>query len=761
MALKRLMLLLVLAGVFTVALPAAAQAAENITIGSTDSGYTDTNGDITATADDAQVSASHIQGDLQANEAVSINTGTSGAQVGNITVDSDPDATSSNNGLTFNPAGAVQLDASTLTNYSGITFNGPVSLGTGTTVATAGGGVIFSGTVDGASSLTVNAGGPLTFSGAVGSNTALTSLSLTDSNGIAVDGGTIQTTGAQSFGGRVTLGQNANVTTTNSNVTFSGTVNGGFGLTANTGTGSLTLSGSVGNQSQLASLNLTAGAINLNGAGVATSGAQTYSGPVTLGQSTSVNTANSNVTFSGTVDGAFGLTVNAGTGTVTLGGAVGGTAPLTSLSLTAAGGSIALNGGSVTTSPSGDQTYSGPVTLGADATLAAGTGTVTFNSSVDSGSAGGQSLTVSSAGSVTISGNVGGTTPLTGLSTPSGTAVNLNGNVTTSDPQQYGGAVTLGINATLAGHVTFYSTVDGAQKLTISAGSLVSFEGAVGSVTPLTSLTLANGVSSTLGGNVTTTGVQSYGGAVTLGGDVTVTAGTGAAVTFASTVNGNADLTVSQAGSLSFGGTLGGTQALADVAVGNGIPTSLSGDVSDLREPDVWWRPDPRNERNPRWPQYQLADQPPGCRRRRVRCLDLNGPWQGHIERHLIGGPPGHLPRDAHRVGHGKRHDQRDVEIRVPGMQLRWHRRDHQRFGQQHGVGVYRQHADSAVRVSDRDCRRRSSHGERLHAGGGDLQPHHLPGHGQPGTRDRNRKQPDRRERADQRDQLHLPRAGG
>jgi filamentous hemagglutinin family protein len=61
------------------------------------------------------------------------------------------------------------------------------------------------------------------------------------------------------------------------------------------------------------------------------------------------------------------LTINAGSGTVTFSGAVGSNKALGSLNVTAASpGVIAINGGSVATS--GDQVYSGNVTLGAAAT---------------------------------------------------------------------------------------------------------------------------------------------------------------------------------------------------------------------------------------------------------------------------------------------------------------------------------------------------------------------------------------------------------
>ena len=88
--------------------------------------------------------------------------------------------------------------------------------------------------------------------------------------------------------------------------------------------------------------------------------------------------------------------------------------PLTSLT-TNAGGTTALNGGTVTTT--GAQTYNDAVTLGADTTLTStGGGALTLGSTVN----GAQNLTLNTAGLTTLLGAVGGTTPLTTLTTNAG-----------------------------------------------------------------------------------------------------------------------------------------------------------------------------------------------------------------------------------------------------------------------------------------------------------------------------------------------------
>jgi autotransporter-associated beta strand protein len=71
-----------------------------------------------------------------------------------------------------------------------------------------------------------------------------------------------------------------------------------------------------------------------------------------------------------------------------------------------------------------------------------------------------------------------------------------------------------------ASTATFVSTVDGAKTLQVNGNAV--FTGAVGATTPLTSLTVS-GTSDIDGGQVRTTGAQTYSGAVTLGAHTTLT----------------------------------------------------------------------------------------------------------------------------------------------------------------------------------------------------------------------------------------------
>src|SRR4029077_11855838 len=265
--------------------------------------------------------------------------------------------------------------------------------------------------------------------------------------------------------------------------------------------------GAVGSSTPLASLTVTNGA-DLNGGSVATTGAQNYDGPVVL-TANELLTA-STITFQKAVDGTFGLTAAAGL--TTFDGAVGLGSALASLTVTS---TADLNGGSVTTS--GTQNYDGPVVLTSDALL---TGTaITFLSTVD----GAHGLTATATGLTTFDGAVGTGTPLASLTVTNAADIN-GGSVAPTGGQNYDGAVTLSASALLtAGSIVFHDKVDGGFGLTATATALTSFDGAVGSSTPLASLTVTNGADLN-GGSVTTTGAQNYDGAVTLSASALLTA---------------------------------------------------------------------------------------------------------------------------------------------------------------------------------------------------------------------------------------------
>ncbi|WP_417069668.1 filamentous hemagglutinin N-terminal domain-containing protein [Niveibacterium terrae] len=491
------------------------------------------------------------------------------------------------------------------------TYTGAVTLAGDTTLN--GAGISLASTLDGAHALTVNSGsGAANFAGAVGGTTRLgvfnvassgattfastvraTTLSTDAAGSLALNGGTVDTTGTQAYGERAVLG--STTTLTGSTVTLAGGADGSSaGGQALTVAGNLVGNGAIGANQSLASVSVS-GNSTLN-ANITTAGTQTYTGAVTLAGDTTLNGAG--ISLASTLDGAHALTVNAGSGAANFAGAVGGTTRLGALNVASSGattfagavraatlstdaaGSLALNGGTVDTT--GTQAYGERAVLGSTTTLTGST--VTLAGGADGSSAGGQALTV--AGNLVGNGAIGANQSLASV-TVSGNST-LNANVTTFGVQSYGGAVTLGVDATLAGNgIGFASTLDGAHALTVNAGSgAANFAGAVGGTTRLGALNVASSGATTFagavraatlstdaagslvlnGGTVDTTGTQAYGERAVLGSTTTLT---GSTVTLAGGADGSSAggqaLTV--AGNLVGNGAIGANQSLASVSV--------------------------------------------------------------------------------------------------------------------------------------------------------------------------------------------------
>ena len=348
--------------------------------------------------------------------------------------------------------------------------------------------------------------------------------------------------------------------------------------------GSLVLS--AGNTVSIASAIGLTGSLSVTGnttlsADVTTAGGQTYNGTVTLGANTILADTGTGVAFDSTVDGGFSLTVN---GNATFGGAVGGNTQLSSLDVT---GTTAMNAGTVTTS--GDQSYSQLVTLAQDTTLSGGTLQSVSGTSLQVAGAG-NSLTLTFGGTTVIDGNlITGVNNLTvGDSGITGSATQVLNDITTTGEQLYYDPATLTGNATLTGpsssYVVFFSTVDGGYSLEVNGNA--AFGGAVGSLTPLSSLDVT-GTTALRCGTIATSGGQTYTGAATLYSDTTLT-DSGPGVTFGSTVDSVTTtpqvpyaLTVN--GNAAFDGAVGSVDPLSSLdvtgttAMGAGSVTTTDG----------------------------------------------------------------------------------------------------------------------------------------------------------------------------------------
>ena len=298
----------------------------------------------------------------------------------------------------FNALRGLITDAGGTTALSGnVTTSGAQAYGdavnlagdtTLTSTMASGDAVNFASTVDGAHSLTVNANGITTFGGAVGSLTALTSLT-TSVGGTTMLNGDVNSSGAQTYNDAVTLGGDvALVSSGSSAISLGGTVNGAHRFTVNTG-GATTFGGTVGGSTALTSLTTDAGGGTTLGGHVSTTGAQTYNDAVALGADVTLASVNSAVSFGSTVDNATAtkqaLTVNAGSGAVTFTGAIGNGAngALTSL-LTHSGifDANALNigsGGLVVTTTAGGITQGGAFTVAGASSFDAGNNAITLS----------------------------------------------------------------------------------------------------------------------------------------------------------------------------------------------------------------------------------------------------------------------------------------------------------------------------------------------------------------------------------------------
>lgn len=405
-------------------------------------------------------------------------------------------------------------------------------------------GFTFGSTLDGAHSLVLN--GATTFQGDVGGQAGLTSLQV---NGTTTIGGAgnITTSGAQTYNGAVDLNaSDTTLTSISNNITFASTVTGnGNNLTISTGAGTTTLDGS-----KVSGINN----LTTNGAGtiglinsLTTQGTQNYNNAVVLGGDTNLN--GDAINFNSTLDGAYNLVLN---GDTTFQSDVGSQASLASLQVN---GTTTIAGtGNITTS--GAQTYNGAVSLDAvDTTLTSTNSNINFTSIAGNNN----NLTVSvGAGIATFDDSY--ISDINNLTTEGSGITRLENALTTQGTQNYNNAVMLGSDVNLTGNaINFNSTLDGPYNLVLNGAT--TFQGNVGSQTNLVSLQV-NGTT-TINGDVSTTGAQIYNNAVTLGERAISLSGDN--ILFNATVDGHANLTLN--GPATFNGAVGGLEALNSLSI--------------------------------------------------------------------------------------------------------------------------------------------------------------------------------------------------
>jgi autotransporter-associated beta strand protein len=400
-----------------------------------------------------------------------------------------------------------------------------------------------------------------TYSGGAFAPTSPSSLSL---------GGTITTSSSSAGAGTITLGDSDTSLSLNSGLTLNSSASNGTitiaraiagagkDLTANAGTGTISITAALTGM----------GAISLSGNKVDWSSTLDGTGVLTLKPTTTSNVIHVNGTTNAT-SSVYDITAaeitNLGSNFTSL--VFGGSSQSGDIFLKAdfsraipvtfqTSGVIYLEG-NFTGSGSATLNLTGATQISATRTLAATT--VTTSSTLTTVSSGAYALTIT--GNAVFGGAITGLTTLAVSGTSS-----IGANITTTSTQGYTGAVTLtgtGASRTLQGTtITASSTIaGGANALTITGNAVLN-----GAVTDVTNLSVSG--TTAIGADISTSGTQTYTGAVTISGGDRVLTATNNAILFSSTINSDAavtprSLTISAgSGNTTFSGAVGATYAL-------------------------------------------------------------------------------------------------------------------------------------------------------------------------------------------------------
>jgi mucin-19 len=535
-----------------------------------------------------QVNALDIRDGLK---AASFDQASATAATGAVTISGDLNA---NTGAITLSASSIRLSNGSITTAgTDITINDPITLVAGTGAIGTGtdaGNIVLNNTVDGAEAFEITAGtGTATLNGDL--NVASVEASGATIN---LNGGTdaVTTSGTQLYTGAVVLGGATSLS--GSTITFDGTLNNGS-LTL---TGNAEFKGAVGQTTALGSLSVSGTTLFNEASGatldLATSGAQTYTGAVTLSSDASLTTTGGDLTFSDTVTGAQALTLAAGSGAIEAVGVINA-ASLTINSASSAtlndvitSGDQAITAGAISlssdtyTATAGTITLTGATRLDLDTSFTANTTTFagTLDSSDDGAASPASNLrTLTVTGNAAFEGDVGSTDALGSIAVSQASSFGKAAlgalSLTTSGTQTFTGAATLLSDTTLTttnSAIWFKDTVDGAKALTLAAGTgNVTLSGiagtAIGDANALASLTINSAHTAALN-NVFTSGAQtltataislsgSYYGAstVTFNGDVS---GTSFTVAGNAVFNGDGTnpMVVTSTGSQSYTGSI-------------------------------------------------------------------------------------------------------------------------------------------------------------------------------------------------------------
>ena len=416
--------------------------------------------------------------------------------------------------------------------------------------------------------LTTESGGNTNFDASVGAyySAPLAFLNVTVADGYKVHlrGGGIYTSGDQTYTGDVRIGQSADLLSSAGNITFNGKVDSyshrDLDVETNGYNKAVTFNGAVGSEYALGDLYASSYAININGGAVTTNGAQEYDAWYTvIGNKDAVMTSNSSyIEFDRNLDSLdhHGLTVRApatlnehgyySDDGVWIDGPVGTRGALSFLDVTSGDGIYLGHAGSAHVITLGDQTYNGDVWLESDTTLTA--------------------QNAGNGGSITFNGPVYSESYATGPTGPGGDV--------TYASELYD------LTVKADGNVTFSGLVGGSktQLRQVSAASNI-YDGRLGDL----AVTINQGGSGKIhlrGGEIETSGDQTYTGDVRIGGYNAELSSLSGNITFSGTVDSyqGYDLSVEASDGVTFNGAVGSVNALGDLYAGsNGGAIHING----------------------------------------------------------------------------------------------------------------------------------------------------------------------------------------
>ena len=471
-----------------------------------------------------------------------------------------------------NGTGAVHLDASITTNNALISFASPITLMDATTL-NSGGGDIDLAAVDGAFDLTLTAGaGNVNLNGAVGLLAPPTKLEVSSANNIHSFGSmaiagplTLASTGTTTFDGTISTttadGISVNGNTINVNNTITTTNLGPIAIT-NSGTLTIPVGSTITSSSSFTQTSGGGGSAVSLGAPISTVGLLSFASPITLTNGVALNSGGNTITLSSTVNGGYDLTLTAGVGSIGL-GAIGGTIPLIDVTVQSGNVTAAAITAASLTQNAGSGTYNGALSTSTLTGIHLTGSAFTLNNVTTTSSG---PLVVINSGLLTLSGTTysiaGACTQTSGGGSPS---VSLSGAMTAGGAISFASPVSLSNTTSLDTsaanqNVTFSSTLNGAQALTLTAGSgSIQFDGTVGNTNPLSSLT-ATGANIVQMSTLQTVGAILETGAMSIGGNITTDRSnitlTGGNVTTTSTLTITTITSTPGVGNISITGTL-------------------------------------------------------------------------------------------------------------------------------------------------------------------------------------------------------------